>query len=174
MAHHVTSLLTAYVHDELPPHLRERVSRHVRECDGCYAALRRERELAAALKVEMHGMGVPRGEQLSRLLPAIVSETAGARGRGGRGTPGIGFGVVLVIALFLLMPALMMSRAVAFTVPQDQPSPQVVMTATQSVTDAPVFVVASPTAVAVRFEVVTEAPAVNPSPVPVLNPAAGG
>ncbi len=165
---HVTQWLTAYLHGELAPHLRERVSRHVRECDRCYAALCRERELARELGESMPTFGAPRSDQLARVLSSILIEAGNSRGLSmARLSPA---GMVLLFGLvLLLLPALAMPRITVASAP-DQPGPHmIVATATQSSTDAPVvFVVASPTAVAARQIPLTEPPAFSPSPVPVI------
>ncbi len=178
MSQHVTTLLAAYVHDELPPHLRERVSRHVQGCDACYAALCRQREIDRVLQDELRGLGAPRPEQLVRLLPGILAEAAPARPAHRSRRPGLGLAMAFSMLLILLMPALLMPRVSAVALPQDQPSPQVRVTATQNVTDAPdhgmpVHVIASPTAVAVQLVVMTQPP-LNPSPVPVVEATPGG
>ncbi|MBN2472805.1 MAG: zf-HC2 domain-containing protein [Anaerolineae bacterium] len=179
MSYHVTYLLAAYVHGELPPHLRERVSRHVQQCDACYAALVRERELNRTLQDGLRGMGAPRSEQLARLLPGILAESAPPRPAHRARRPGLGLAVGLSMLLILLMPALVMPRVSAIASPQDQPSPQVRVTATHNVTDAPVHglpvhVIASPTVVAVQLVVMTQPPLLNPSPAPVLQATPGG
>ena len=175
MSRHVTTLLAAFVHDELPPHLRIRVSRHVQECDACYAALVRERELNRALQDGLRCVGAPRDDELARLLPGIMAEATPVRPvRSSMRRPGLGLAVVLSLMVLLLMPALVMPRVSAISAPQDQPSPQVRVSATHSVTDAAVHVIASPTAVAVRFVTVTQPPLLNPSPVPVLQATATG
>lgn len=166
---HVTRWLTAYLHGELAPHLQERVSRHVRECDECYAALRRERELARELGDSMPVFGAPRNEQLTRVLSGILAEAGNHQGMATFRMPRAG--VVLLLSLLLvLLPALVMPRAAVVSAP-DQPAPYMIAaTATQSSTDAPVgFVMASPTAIAACRPLPTEPPAVNPSPVPVVD-----
>lgn len=178
MSQHVTYLLAAYVHNELPPHLQQRVSRHVQGCDACYAALCQQREIDRLLQDELRGLGTPRPEQLARLLPGILAEAAPTRHAPRLRRPGLGLAVGLSMLLFMLIPALVMPRASAIALPQDQPSPQVRVTATQNVTDAPmhgmpVHVIASPTAVAVQLVVMTQPP-LNPSPAPVVEATPGG
>lgn len=173
MDQHVTYLITAYVHGELPPHLRERVSRHVQQCDACYAALRRERELNDTLQDGLGIVSVPRPEQLARLLPGIMAESPPARPVRNNRRSDAGLAVLITMLVILLVPALIMPRVAAISSPQDQPPPQVLVTATQVVTDAPSLAVASPTAVAVRFLAVTDPPELNPSPAPVLETARG-
>lgn len=173
MDQHVTYLITAYVHGELPPHLRERVSRHVQQCDACYAALRREQELSDTLQDGLRVTAGPRSDQLAHLLPGIVAASGSTRsGRLSRRS-GVGMAVVISMLVILLVPALIMPRVVALSSPQDQPPPQVLVTATRVMTDVPSQVVASPTAVAVRFVPVTDPPELNPSPVPVLDTVPG-
>lgn len=165
---HVEHLLTAYVHNELPPHLRRRVARHVDRCDRCYAALRREQELTRSLRGQFTGFGQPRSDQLTRLLPDILAE-AKPRTRRPRLLPGFGVALVMSLVLALLLPVLMTPQAMADYAP-DQPAPYMIAaTATQSVTDAPqALVLASPTAVA-RWveEAATDPPDQNPPPAPV-------
>jgi anti-sigma factor RsiW len=165
MERHVGYLLTAYVHDELPQHLRARVSRHIQSCDACYAALCREREIERLLLNQARATAGTPPEHLARLLPGILAEAVPARtGR----RSGYGLVAVLSLVLLLLMPAATLPRLAANASPQDQPSPQLAMTATQNVTDAPLRLAASPTAVAVRSNQLTEPPPLHPSPVPVL------
>jgi len=166
MSGHVTQWLAAYLHGELPPHLRERVSRHIGECDACYAALCRERDLARTLGDAMPAFGAPRGDQLARVLAGIL---AGSGQAAAWRMPRAGLALLLSLALLLLLPALVTPRAAAVHAPE-QPAPyMIVATATQSSTDAPAMaVVVSPTAVAARLALPTEPPAVNPSPVPVV------
>ncbi|NPV68488.1 MAG: hypothetical protein HPY64_15195 [Anaerolineae bacterium] len=167
---HVTRWLTAYLHGELAPHLRERVSRHVRECDECYAALRREQELARELGDSMPVFGAPRNEQLARVLSGILAEAGNHQGMAAFRVPRAGVALLLSL-LLVLLPALVMPRA-AVSAP-DQPAPYMIAaTATQSSTDAPTgLVIALPTAIAARQPLPTEPPAFNPSPVPVVGDA---
>jgi predicted anti-sigma-YlaC factor YlaD len=76
---HVTHLLVAYVHQQLPRTQRERVARHIARCESCRAAFARENELARDLRTGMMQMGTPERGQLARMLPAIMAETRGAQ-----------------------------------------------------------------------------------------------
>jgi anti-sigma factor RsiW len=170
MPQHVTRLLTAYVHDELPSHLRERVARHVQVCDQCYARLRRERDLVHTIEAQLPAMGFARQDQLSRLLPGILADGASQRVTQASGNlKGFGLALVVSVLLIMLVPALIMPHVGVVAAP-DQPAPYMIAaTATQSVTDAPaVYVVVSPTAIAARNDAATEPPLLNPSPVPVM------
>ena len=164
---HVTPLLTAYIHDELPAHLRARVTRHLESCDACYAAMVQERELARLLDASIATLGTPRPEQLARLLPGILAEVARpSPPRQPRSLPGFGLALVLSLMLALLVPALVAPRMAADHAP-DQPAPYMVeATATQSLTDSPAGLSAAPTAVA-RLDVATQPPHLHPMPAPI-------
>ncbi len=168
---HVDHLLTAYLHRELPPHLRQRVERHTRVCDRCHTALVRERELARLLEAQMPAFGSPRPAQLTRLLPGILDAACpnsahGMRAERWRTLPGVGM-ALLMLALAIVAPTLASPHAPGMAAPS-QPAPYLlVATATPGSTDGPVFALASPTAVAQRFEMATEPPDLDPLPAPI-------
>jgi anti-sigma factor RsiW len=166
MNRHVTHLLSAYVHGELAPHLRLRVTRHLDSCDSCYAALCRERDLTRTLADQLPAFGAPQPDQLARLLPDILAETVPQTPPSPR-LSGMAVAMVLSLVLVIMVPALMMPRVSVVAAP-DQPAPYMIAaTATRSVTDAPGdSLPVSPTAVAVLDDRATEPPALNPSPVP--------
>ena len=169
MHRHVTHLLTAYLHGELPPHLRSRVIRHLEVCDTCYAAMLHEREMVRTLESQMPVFGMPYPETLSRLLPGILAEVRASSQAAVRpqGLPGAALALVMSLVLALVVPVLMAPHTAAVQAP-DQPAPYMVAaTATQSVTDSPVLVLASPTAVAQRLGVVTEPAELAPAPAPI-------
>ncbi len=169
MRFHVKHLLSAYVGRELPAYQRWRVSRHLQSCDVCYAALRREEERARILQDEMPRLGVPRPEQLARLLPGILAEV-GPRPAARHPYRLSGFGVALVLSLLvvLFVPTLVMPR-VAADFALSQPDPHVAaVTEAVGVTDAPLTVLlATPTAIALRPWVTTEVPNLLPPPAPI-------
>jgi anti-sigma factor RsiW len=168
MRTHVTHLLTAYVHDELPPHLNRRVIRHLERCDDCYLAMQRERDLARTLAAQMPAIGVPHPEQLARLLPAILADVNEPPSRRQpRLLPGYGLALVATLVLAVMVPTLVVPRVVADYAP-NQPAPYMIQaTATQSVTDSPVAGLVSPTAIARRNDSATEPPVLDPAPAPV-------
>lgn len=174
MRRHVTYLLTAYIHGELPPHLRERVTRHIGACDACYAALLRERELARLLAEELPGLGSPRPEQLARLLPGILAQADRGPAERPQGLPGFGLALGLSLVLTLTVPLLLASPRAAANALPNQPAPaMIVATATQSVTDAPAQAGLALTAVARRFELATEAARRSPAPAPIAQATPG-
>lgn len=168
---HVDHLLTAYLHHELPPHLRQRVERHTRACDRCYAALVRERELVRLLEAQMAVFGNSRPERLARLLPGILDATGPdvalwPQVRRRRALPGLGM-ALLVIVLAIAAPALASPRASSMAAPS-QPAPYLLAaTATPGSTDWPASALASPTVVAQRFEMATEPADLDPLPAPI-------
>ncbi len=168
MRTHVTHLLTAYLHDELPPHLNRRVIRHLERCDDCYLAMQRERELVRTLAAQMPVVGVPRPEQLARLLPAILAEVNEPPSRRRpRALPGYGLALVVTLVLAVMVPVLIAPRVAADYAP-DQPAPYMIQaTATQSVTDSPVAGLLLPMTVARRQNPATEPPDLDPAPAPV-------
>lgn len=175
MRYHVDHLLTTYIHDELPPHLRARVTRHVQHCDRCYAALRREEDLTRVLQAEMPLFGAPARGQLNRLLPGILAEVA-PRPAPRSGFQGAGFAVALVVTLLvaLFVPTLTGPRAVADYAPSQPVAPAIAATATQSITDAPYDVpVFLPTAVAQHVVLATDLPETDPPPAPVAQATPG-
>jgi anti-sigma factor RsiW len=172
---HVEHLLIAYIHDELPPHLRARVSRHVQHCDWCYAALRREEDLARLLQAEMPVVGTPTRGQLNRLLPGILAEVT-PRPAPRSSFRGAGFAVALVVTLLvaLFVPALSAPRAVASYAPSQPVGPAIAATATQSTTDTPSDVpVYLPTAVAQHVVLATDLPETDPPPAPIAQATPG-
>lgn len=168
MRTHVIHLLTAYIHDELPPHLVRRVIRHLETCDDCYLAMRRERDLARSLAAQMPALGVPGTDQLAQLLPAVLGAVKEKPSRRQlRALPGYGLALVVALVLAVMAPVLVMPRVSAEYAP-NQPAPWMVQaTATQSVTDPPVAALFSLTAVAHRGDLATEPPDLNPAPAPV-------
>lgn len=178
MTEHIEHLLTAYIHDELPVHLRGRVTRHLESCDVCYAAFARERELTRLLTAQLPALSTPRPEQLTRLrgdILASVGETSARRSQAPQQRlPGWGFALVMSVALLLLMPALVLPGVAAVDAPAQHGPAMIAATATQSLTDAPLaYSVAAVTAVAARSEAATEPPALNPSPVPEVQATPG-
>ena len=172
---HVEHLLTTYIHDELPPHLRARVARHVQHCDRCYAALRREEDLARRLQAEMPAFGAPTRGQLNRLLPGILAEVT-PRPAPRPSFRGAGFAVALAVMLLvgLFVPSVTGPRAVASVAPSQPVGPAIAATATQSITDAPADMpVFRPTAVAQHVVLATDLPETDPPPAPVAQATPG-
>jgi anti-sigma factor RsiW len=75
---HVTHLLVAYVHQQLPERQRARVHRHLDNCPSCRAALAREQFIARDMKQYMPLVGRPERGQLRRLWPRIRKELLNA------------------------------------------------------------------------------------------------
>ena len=164
---HVTHLLTAYVHAELPAHQRRRVTRHVQTCDACYAALRREEELTRRLAADLPGFGAPDEARLRQLWPGIMAEVAPDRRRSYR-KPAFALVLVTSFVLAMVIPAAVMPRAFADRT-LDQPSPITAdVTPAHSPTDsAGIVLVGQPTAVAHLPNAATETPDLDPLPAPI-------
>jgi anti-sigma factor RsiW len=107
-SHHVTHLLTRYVHGQLRAVQRARVINHVRTCSYCRAALAREEQLADDLRHEMPRLGEASARQLAGVWAGVWQEFNTPR-RPPRSAPMmwlpglLGMMLVLVIALPLLV-----------------------------------------------------------------------
>lgn len=138
---HVYHLITAYVHDQLPPEQVARLLGHIRTCAECSAALDREQRLAHDIAATMPMIGRPRRSQvqdrLARLWPAIWLEfrTSPRGKRTVRWLPSYSLAVALMMLGVFAVSALFAGTTQAIAAPF-QPAPtQVHATPTLSVTD---------------------------------------
>ncbi len=84
MSRHVQHLLVAYIHRQLPPYKRNRVTLHLQKCEECQAALDVERRLSGELATTMALIGRPKRGQIARLWPRVWREFSGSLGNGNR------------------------------------------------------------------------------------------
>jgi hypothetical protein len=111
-SHHVTHLVTRYVHGQLRAVQRARVINHVRSCADCRASLAREERLADDLRREMPRMGEPRARQLAGLWAGVWEELSAPR-RPPRSVPlmwvpGL---LAMMLVLAIALPLLVQSSA---------------------------------------------------------------
>lgn len=107
---HVTHLLTRYVHGQLRPAQRARVSKHVRSCVDCRVALAREENLAADLRREMPFIGQASAGQLSHVWAGVWQEVNTTRPRSRRNgsslLPGLGAMIAVLMLVMVAIPLL--------------------------------------------------------------------
>lgn len=124
---HVTHLLTRYVHGQLRPAQRSRVSNHVRMCVNCRVALAREENLAADLRREMPLIGQASAGQLSHVWAGVWQEVNSTRPRsrwnGSSLLPGLGAMIAVLLLVMVVVPLLVQSGVRAEAAPL-QPRPQ--------------------------------------------------
>ena len=172
---HVKHLLTAYVHGELPDHLRQRVARHIQHCNACYTAMLRERDMTQLLAGQMPGLGARRPDQLALLLPDILAGAVASPEPSWSSWPGFGLVLGLVTFVVMALPVVATAQLPLREVPE-QPAPHMIVpTATPELTDAPSSheseTASAPTAIAARLAwgaQATEPALLSPVPVPLL------
>lgn len=133
---HYRALLPGYIQRELTPKQRAQVSRHLNECDDCYAAYVDQRQLVRELRVSVPRIGTRDGEtpafdairaavlaQVSpAALPAAPPATTPTAPIGRRMRVDLArYGLVAILMLVVLLLPLSM-RSPTFSVPT-QPTP---------------------------------------------------
>ena len=107
-SHHVTQLLTRYVHGQLSPAQCAQVINHVRTCTSCRAALAREERLSATLRHEMPAFGQPTPGQLAQVWAGVWGDVAAPRRRSGlfgsTWLPGFSFVVAALLVVLVMLP----------------------------------------------------------------------
>ena len=140
--------MTAFIHGELPPHVRRRIGRYIDECPDCYAEYLRQRELARDLERGLPSVGMPCVSQLDRIwagVQAELSNTPPPHRPARRYSFSYGMAVVLM-AVMVVLPGAVAGQHARMNVPS-QPAPelQVLQKTPTSQAALPVL----PTAVAV-------------------------
>jgi len=110
--HHVTHLVTRYVHGQLRAVQRARVINHVRSCPDCRLALAREERLANDLRREMPRLGEPSARQLADVWTGVWEEFSAPRHRPRSAplmwVPGL---LAMMLVLAIALPLLIQSSA---------------------------------------------------------------
>jgi anti-sigma factor RsiW len=164
---HVTHLITRYVHGQLRPIQRARVTNHVRMCVNCRVALAREENLAADLRHEMPLIGQASAGQLAQVWAGVWQEIGTPRPRsrlhGTTWLPGLGAMLAVLLLVIVAVPLLIHGGLRAEAAPL-QPRPEI-MVATASptvgVTDEAISLRSSPTVAYMVWNA-----AASPVPVP--------
>jgi anti-sigma factor RsiW len=165
MRNHVRHLLTAYVHRQLTPAQRERVTRHVRSCPECRAALDREERLVRDLIRTMPLIGQPRPNQLTRLWPAIWREFRLPPVRLGHWLPSYGLLLALMLACAFFASALFAGPSHAVAAPVQRVPADIRPTLTPVRTDEPTIISPQPSGTASASYL----PAASPAPLVVVS-----
>lgn len=122
--HHVTHLLTRYVHGQLRPAQQARVVNHICTCAACRAALVREERIASDLAREMPTFGQPSAAQLAGVWAGVWQDLHPPRGPRVSLTwlPGLSVMLALAMVLMVALPLLAQSGIRAEAAPL-QPRP---------------------------------------------------
>lgn len=123
LCHYSQTRMIAYIHGELPPKARRRITAHLDRCPTCSAYYLREREAVRELAQRVSLLGQPTTSDLRgiwRAIDAGMSPKAHAVGQ--RLVPARYGLAMLMLALSLLLPATLGNRNVPFTLPT-QPAP---------------------------------------------------
>jgi hypothetical protein len=140
MRNHVTHLLPAYVHRQLPRAKRDRVLVHIQLCAECRAALDREEQFARDLKTNMPLIGQPRRQQLMRLWPAIWAEFRSPRPRRKHGIHSYGVALGMLLLGAFMLSAVFSGPAYASAAPSQPVVAEIHATSTSVGTDEPTVV----------------------------------
>jgi anti-sigma factor RsiW len=165
MRNHVRHLLTAYVHGQLTPAQRERVTLHVRSCLECRAALDREEQLARDVIQIMPLIGQPRPNQLARLWPAIWREFRIPPVSLDHWLPSYGFLLALMLACAFFASALFAGPSHVIAAPVQRVPADIRPTLTPVRTDEPISVSPQPSETARAAYL----PAASPAPLVVVS-----
>ncbi len=119
--------MNAYVHGELPAHVRRRMARHIHQCADCYPVYRRELALKHELEARLPGFGGSNRPQLAHLWSNIQGElTAPTR------TPRVARQSILrhtlvaaILVLGMLLPMTIYGQTLTVSVPT-QPAPALI------------------------------------------------
>lgn len=125
---HCQAHMNAYIHGELSPKARIRISRHLDRCASCYAVYIRERELTRELEQRVPLIGLTSAPQLAHIWAAVQADIAPrpTPKRTDWGAP-LRFGLVaLMFMVALLLPLSMRGRDIALAMPLP-PEPQAVV-----------------------------------------------
>ncbi len=140
MRNHVTHLLTAYIHRQLPRDQRDRVLVHVQMCADCRAALAREEMIARDISTAMPLIGQPRRYQLRRLWPSIWAEFRNPRPRTQSLLPSYGVALVIFVLGACMLSTLFSGPAYAIAAPAQAVTAEIHATSTSVGTDEPTTV----------------------------------
>jgi anti-sigma factor RsiW len=141
---HITPLIHAYIHHQLTPAARRRVSEHLQTCATCRAALDGDAQLARDLGAYLPLMGPPGRKQLAALWPTIWQQAQRRPSRWVRLTRLSSYGMV---AAALLMTCVFLGSALFDSPTRAVASPM--SPADVKPTHTPIFT-GEPTLVAVR------------------------
>ena len=115
-------LLPGYIHRELTPKQRERVSRHLTICPGCYVAYTEQRQLVRELAYSLPRLGgdAPRLDKMRAAVMAEMERPAPPRLRLDQARYGL---VALILMTALLLPWSMRQRSYPLPTP---PQPETI------------------------------------------------
>jgi anti-sigma factor RsiW len=126
--------LVAYIHHELPPKKRYQVSRHLDQCEKCYAVYMQQQDLTQDLARSTPSVGQADKVTLNRVWMAVQQDIQQPR-RAVR-PYSARYGVVALVAVFmLLIPLTLGNQNLPLALPATQPSP-LVLQLTPSSTDS--------------------------------------
>ncbi len=116
------SRLVAYIHNELPIKQRREVSRHLDNCETCYAVYLQQQDLAHDLANAVPSIGAGFKPDFSRVWVAMYNDSA--RSRSVSAPYSLHYGLVaLVVTLLFLIPLTMGSNHITLASPPTQPAP---------------------------------------------------
>lgn len=149
MNRHVKHLLSAYVHDQLSPSRRRRVTHHLSQCEQCRAAWLRDQEAAGRIRREMKTFGRPDRAALARGYGVVMGQVRLNRPHlSFNWLPSLGMGLAVMLTFALLTSALIGGATYAGAAPLPPVPAEIQATWTPVVTEPPT----SPTLVAAAEE----------------------
>lgn len=114
--------LVAYIHNELPPHLRRRVSYHLDDCSACYGVYIQQRDLARDLQNVVPMVGRGEKPRLDRVWSAVQTDMTKPRRISIFYQTRYGLALMAAV-LGLLFPWVVGSQNVTLAAPPTQPAP---------------------------------------------------
>ena len=128
--------MAAYLHGELSPQVRLRVTQHIQDCPMCYTAYIRERDMQRDLTYYVPLIGQDIAPRYDRMWASIQSDLLRPR----QPRYHLRYGLAgLMLALALLLPWTVGQRPMARAALPTQPSPEATATRTPGVGGARVM-----------------------------------
>lgn len=107
-------LIAGYAEGRLTPSDRARAAAHIDGCDRCYAAYRRQRDLARVLQNDLPGFGGSDGTRLQAVWGAVQAELQQPRTTRVRKREGV---FAIALALVIILPWSAGGRAISQALP---------------------------------------------------------
>lgn len=116
---HCQERIPAYIHRELPVHVRRRMARHIHNCPRCSFMYRRQRDLEQLLDADLPSFGAPARPQLAGIWAGVQSGIRQPRSYAHRSIQRLmPYSVVMMLFFIMLfLPLALADQPALLTVP---------------------------------------------------------
>lgn len=116
---HCQERMPAYLHGELPAHVRRRMARHIHNCPRCSYVYQRQRDIHQLLDADLPSFGAPVRPQLAAIWAGVQSGIRQPRSYGHRSLQRLMPYSVVVMLFFvmLFLPLALAGQPALLTIP---------------------------------------------------------